>query len=81
MSSGTVLAAYAPARAAGRTQLEATVMRRGKLRKVHVAFAAATVLGQGVGWIARHDPDRRSIDRGECGDRPRSWSTEPVAAS
>jgi hypothetical protein len=47
MSSGTVLAAYAPARTAGRTQLEATVMRRGKLRKVHVAFAAATVLGQG----------------------------------
>ena len=74
---GTVLAAYAPARTAGRTQLEATVMRRGKLRKVHVAFAAATVLGQGVGWIARHDPDRRSTDRGQCGDGRGPGATEP----
>jgi uncharacterized membrane protein YdjX (TVP38/TMEM64 family) len=36
MFSGTVLAAFALARTAGRTQLEATVMRRAKLRKVHV---------------------------------------------
>jgi uncharacterized membrane protein YdjX (TVP38/TMEM64 family) len=35
MFSGTVLAAFALARTAGRTQLEATVMRRAKLRKVH----------------------------------------------
>jgi hypothetical protein len=35
MFSGTVLAAFAPARTAGRTQLEATVMRRAELRKVH----------------------------------------------
>ena len=35
MFSGTVLAALALARTAGRTQLEATVMRRAKLRKVH----------------------------------------------
>ena len=81
MSSGTVLAAYAPERTAGRMQLEATVMRRGKLRKVHVAFAAATVLGQGVGWIARHDPDRRSIARGECGDGRGPGRPNPVAAS
>ena len=33
MFSGTVLAAFALARTAGRTQLEATVMRRPKLRK------------------------------------------------
>ena len=30
-----VLAAFAPARTAGRTQLEATVVRRAKLRNVH----------------------------------------------
>jgi len=35
MFSGTVLAAFALARTAGRTQLEATVMRRAKLRTVH----------------------------------------------
>jgi uncharacterized membrane protein YdjX (TVP38/TMEM64 family) len=35
MFSGTVLAAFALARTAGRTQLEATVMGRAKLRKVH----------------------------------------------
>jgi uncharacterized membrane protein YdjX (TVP38/TMEM64 family) len=35
MFSGTVLAAFALAPTAGRTQLEATVMRRAKLRKVH----------------------------------------------
>jgi uncharacterized membrane protein YdjX (TVP38/TMEM64 family) len=35
MFSGTVLAAFALARSAGRTQLEATVMGRAKLRKVH----------------------------------------------
>jgi hypothetical protein len=35
MFSGTVLAAFALARTAGSTQLEATVMRRAKLRKVH----------------------------------------------
>jgi hypothetical protein len=34
MFSGTVLAAFALARTAGRTQLEAMVMRRAKLRKV-----------------------------------------------
>jgi hypothetical protein len=33
MFSGTVLAAFALARTAGRAQLEATVMRRAKLRK------------------------------------------------
>src|SRR4051812_17130023 len=33
MCTGTVLAAFALARTAGRTQLEATVMRRAKLRK------------------------------------------------
>ncbi|MFL5849432.1 MAG: VTT domain-containing protein [Solirubrobacteraceae bacterium] len=35
MFSGTVLAAYALAPTAGRTRLEATVIRRTKLRKVH----------------------------------------------
>jgi hypothetical protein len=35
MFSATVLAAFALARTAGRTQLEATVMRRAKRRKVH----------------------------------------------
>jgi hypothetical protein len=35
MFSATTLAAFALARTAGRTQLEATVMRRAKLRKVH----------------------------------------------
>jgi uncharacterized membrane protein YdjX (TVP38/TMEM64 family) len=34
MFSGTVLAAFALTRNAGRTQLEAKVMRRAKLRKV-----------------------------------------------
>jgi hypothetical protein len=35
MLPGTVLAAFALARTAGRTQLEATVMRSAELRKVH----------------------------------------------
>jgi uncharacterized membrane protein YdjX (TVP38/TMEM64 family) len=38
MFSATVPAAFALARTAGRTQLEATVMRRAKLRKVHAVF-------------------------------------------
>jgi hypothetical protein len=50
MFSGTVLAAFALARAAGRTQLEATAMGRAKPRKgaapvARPAFAAAMVLG------------------------------------
>ena len=38
MASGTVFAAVALARTAGRTQLEATVIRRAKLRKVHAVL-------------------------------------------
>jgi hypothetical protein len=40
MFSRTVLAAFALARTAGRTQVEATVMRRAKLRKVHARMNA-----------------------------------------
>jgi hypothetical protein len=63
MFSGTVLAAFPLARTAGRTQLEATVMGRAKLRKVHalpdrrgdgarrlVRTAQLPVQGQGIGW-------------------------------
>jgi hypothetical protein len=66
MFSGTVLAALALARTAGRTQFEASVMGRAKLRKgaapvALAAFSAAmvlcalvrtahAVLGQGIGW-------------------------------
>jgi hypothetical protein len=116
---------------AGRTQLEATIMRRAKLRKVLAllerrgflpmlaarwmprvpatglhyvagvapvgvpAFAAAMVLGAwcgrphtpcsagGSAGVARQDPDRRSIDRGWCGDGRVPGATPPnsVAAT
>jgi uncharacterized membrane protein YdjX (TVP38/TMEM64 family) len=64
MFSGTVLAAFALARTAGRTQLEATVMRRAKLRKVHallerrgfLAMLAARLMpgvpGTGLHYVA-----------------------------
>jgi uncharacterized membrane protein YdjX (TVP38/TMEM64 family) len=131
MFSGTVLAAFALARTAGRTQLEAKVTRRAKLRRVDallerrgflamlaaglmsgvpatglldvaallpsgylrsprrwcsaplVRTAPYAVLGQGIGRVARRDPDRRSIDRGRCGDGrgPGAMPPNPVAAS
>jgi VTT domain len=119
------LAAFALARTAGRTQHEATVMRRAKLRKVHallerrgfLAMLAARLMtgvpatgfttspallpsgylrlprrwrsapwcgrphmpcsARGSAGVARHDPDRRSIDRGRCGDGRGPGATFP----
>jgi hypothetical protein len=44
MFSGPVFAAFALARTAGRTQLEATVVRRAKLRKVHALLERRSFL-------------------------------------
>jgi uncharacterized membrane protein YdjX (TVP38/TMEM64 family) len=47
-----------------------------------VRTAPYAVLGQGIGWVARHDPDRRK-NRGRCGDGrgPGATPPNPVAAT
>jgi hypothetical protein len=54
MFSGTGLAAFALARTAGRTQLEATVMGRAKLRTVHALAMLAARLMPGVPAASLH---------------------------
>src|SRR4051794_20755984 len=76
MFSGTVLAAYALAPTAGRTRLEATVIRRAKLRKVHallerrglLAMLAARLM-PGVPAAGPSLRRRRRSRRGACARR------------
>jgi len=67
MCSATVLAAFALARTPGRTQLEATVMRRAKLRKVLALLERRGFLAM---LAARLMP----------GSPPRAFTTSPAFA-
>jgi uncharacterized membrane protein YdjX (TVP38/TMEM64 family) len=73
MFSGTVLAAFALARSAGRTPLEATVTRRAKLREVHALLARRGFLAMLAAWLMPGVPAKAVLGQGiGWGCSPRS---------